>query len=607
MKVRKRVHRTRGARQNWHWLLALVAVTAASGKAVAQTPPPVREEVIVTATAAPVPFDAVARPVAVVTREQIADLPVRSVPELLRFALGVDVRARGPFGSQTDYGLRGAGFGQTLVLVDGVRLNDAQSGHHNGDLPVPLEDVERVEVMLGAGSSLHGADAFGGTVNIITRSDASRWEARVATGQHGLVQAGGSGALRQGARTFRLSGAIERSDGFMFARDFRHAVARMSAQISRGTKIAVAHLDKEFGANGFYGPAPSREWTSQTLVSSTHEARLGRRWESVAQLFYRTHGDRFLYDVRQPGQFENRHRTHAAGASLEAHYRWAPGRRLSLGTEVAGDWLDSSNLGAHRIGRGSVFAELQQPLGRVLFYPALRVDAYSRYGTAWSPSLGVTAMATQKLKWRTSVGRAFRAPTFTELYYTDPNHLASSDLQAETAWSADVGLDYLVTERWSASGTVFLRREENVIDWIRASPDERWRTSNIRRLNSGGVEVGISGRHSRGGWLGVQYSWLRTRARDLSLLSKYALDYAPHTVALWGSADVGAGIIVGPRIEYKRRTDGQRYWVVDARVSRRFGRVGLFIEASNLLDADYREVAGVDMPGRWLRAGLELR
>lgn len=588
-------------------ILALIAVAATGSQATAQTSPAVREEVIVTATAAPVPFDAVARHVVVLTREQIANLPVRSVPELLRFALGVDVRARGPFGSQTDYSLRGAAFGQTLVLIDGVRLNDAQSGHHNGDLPVPLEDVERVEVMLGAGSSLHGADAFGGTINIITRSDVSRWEGRVATGQHGLVQAGGSGALGRRSRALRVSAAIERSDGFTFARDFRHIVARMSAQVSRGTKISVAHLDKEFGANGFYGPAPSREWTSQTLVASTHEARLGTRWESVAQLFYRTHGDRFLYDVRQPGQFENRHRTHATGASLEAHYRWAPGRRLSLGTEVAGDWLDSSNLGVHRIGRGSLFAELQQPMGRLLFYPAVRVDAYSRYGTAWSPSLGVTAMVTQKVKWRASVGRAFRAPTFTERFYTDPNHQASSDLEAETAWSADVGVDYRAAESWTASGTVFVRREENVIDWIRASTEERWHTSNIRRLDTGGLEVGLSGRHGKDGWLGIQYSWLRTRARDLSLLSKYALDYAPHTVALWGSADVGAGIIVAPRLEYKRRTDGQRYWLADARVSRRFGRVGLFVEASNLLDADYREVAGVDMPGRWFRGGLELR
>ena len=72
-------------------------------------------------------------------------------------------------GVQTDFALRGANFGQMLVLVDGVRLNDAQSGHHNGDIPVPLDAVERIEILQGPGSAIFGADAFGGTVNVITR------------------------------------------------------------------------------------------------------------------------------------------------------------------------------------------------------------------------------------------------------------------------------------------------------------------------------------------------------------------------------------------------------------------------------------------------------
>ena len=103
---------------------------------------------------------------------------------MLRLASSVDVRARGERGVQSDFAVRGASFGQVLVLVDGVRLNDAQSGHHNGDIPVPLDAVERIEVLYGPASSLFGADAFGGTVNVITRRDAessatvARWVQR---------------------------------------------------------------------------------------------------------------------------------------------------------------------------------------------------------------------------------------------------------------------------------------------------------------------------------------------------------------------------------------------------------------------------------------------
>src|SRR6185436_14184725 len=116
-----------------------------------------------------------------------ADLPVRSVADVLRLAASVDVRARGGAGVQSDFAVRGASFGQMLVLVDGVRLNDAQSGHHNGDIPVTVEDIERIEILHGPGSSLFGADAFGGTVNVITRREVTPASAVLETGSYGLV------------------------------------------------------------------------------------------------------------------------------------------------------------------------------------------------------------------------------------------------------------------------------------------------------------------------------------------------------------------------------------------------------------------------------------
>ena len=98
-----------------------------------------RQTVVVTAAARPVELGSVTRTLTVITRQQIDALPVHSIADVLRLASSIDVRARGERGVQTDFALRGATFGQMLVLVDGVRLNDAQSGHHNGDIPVPLD------------------------------------------------------------------------------------------------------------------------------------------------------------------------------------------------------------------------------------------------------------------------------------------------------------------------------------------------------------------------------------------------------------------------------------------------------------------------------------
>jgi vitamin B12 transporter len=177
-------------------LASAFALSVMAGSASAQDP--VRETVVVTAAATPIPFGSVTRTLTVITREQIAELPVHSVADILRLASSVDVRARGERGAQTDFAVRGAHFGQMLMLVDGVRLNDPQSGHHNGDVPVPLDAIERIEILHGAGSSLFGADAFGGTINVITRRDARPASFTIEAGSFGLVAGRGQAAFGRG-------------------------------------------------------------------------------------------------------------------------------------------------------------------------------------------------------------------------------------------------------------------------------------------------------------------------------------------------------------------------------------------------------------------------
>ncbi len=197
-----------------------VAGLISLGSAPAAAQDTYRQTVVVTAAATPVELGSVTRTMAIISREEIAALPVYSVADVLRLFASVDVRARGERGVQSDFAVRGASFGQMLVLVDGVRLNDQQSGHHNGDIPVPLDAVERIEILQGAGSSLFGADAFGGTVNVITRRALVSPAAAVHGGSFG--SAGGRGALgitRTGvAQT--LTASVDRSSGFMYDRDF---------------------------------------------------------------------------------------------------------------------------------------------------------------------------------------------------------------------------------------------------------------------------------------------------------------------------------------------------------------------------------------------------
>ena len=251
------------------------------------------------------------RTLTVITRDQIARLPVHSIADVLRLTASVDVRARGERGVQTDFAIRGANFGQMLVLVDGIRLNDAQSGHHNGDIPVPLDAVERIEVLHGPGSSIFGADAFGGTINVITRKEASARLGHGAGGSFGLVAGRGQVGVARGGTREVLAAAVDRSSGFMVERDFVTAGVSSQTSIGERTGVFASYLWKDFGANGFYGNAPSHEWTNQTLLAADHRLGAAAGWQLGGDRVVPHPWRSFLFDVRRPGVSENRHRTHA--------------------------------------------------------------------------------------------------------------------------------------------------------------------------------------------------------------------------------------------------------------------------------------------------------
>jgi outer membrane cobalamin receptor len=568
----------------------------------------VREDtVVVTATAYPIPYNNVARTVTVLTGEELRDLPVHSVADVLETISSVDVRSRAPNGLQADFSIRGSGYSQVLILIDGMRMNDSQTAHHNSDLPVPIENIDRIEVLSGPGSALYGADALGGIINIITRKTVDHLRASGSVGQHGMVEGSFLAGVQRGETSGYFSAFGSRSSGFIYDRDFRTAGFNARANFGSDSTVKVAFVDKEFGANGFYGPSPSREWTSQLLMSYEHLLKVPKNWQMSVQAFYHTHGDHFLYNQETPELYSNQHRTHAFTLAAKGQRVLSEKVLLNFGGETGGDWILSTNLGDHSYGRGSVFGELQLKLGRGLtLYPGFRSDYYSNFGATTSPSLSGSWWFSERVKIRASAGRAFRIPTFTELYYHDPNNQASSTLRPEHAWGFDVGSDFFPGKGWMASVSIFSRREREVIDWIRRLPTEKWITANIRDLDVKGGEVGLQRSfNSHRYLLDLQYSYTEGDPGPIDFKSKYVLNYARHSGTARISASLWKGIGVSQKISYRSYADGRSFWLMDAALKRRFREMVFGLECSNLLDAHYQEIIGVDMPGRWLAVSIK--
>lgn len=587
------------------WAAAILSAVPAAAQG------PFRQDVVVTAAASPVELGSVTRTLTIITREEISALAVHSVADVLRLVPSVDVRARGERGSQTDFAVRGANFGQMLVLVDGIRLNDAQSGHHNGDIPVPLDAIERIEVLHGPGSSLFGADAFGGTINVITRRETERASGTIEVGSFGLVAGRVNAGASRGNIREVLSASVDRSSGFMFERGFRNAGVSSRTAFGDRSNLFASFLSKDFGANGFYGNAPSHEWTNQTLVSANHRFDPRAGWQLGGDVSYRTHGDRFLFNVLTPGLFENVHRTHATRGALKASRAFGQGTVVTLGAEAGADWIRSTNLGDHTTRRVSGFGEWRRAFGpRTQLDASLRVDRYTEFGSAWSPAAGIGWWPSSAVRLRASAGRAFRVPTFTERYYQDPANFARPEVGPETAWAGEAGADLFLADGWSLGATIFARQDHDVIDWLRPDATVRWRTYNIRDVDTLGVELTAKKTLAGGSFLQVGYSSLDLDAAAVTQLSKYVLDYAPHSLAVAAAIRLPGTIRLAPRLEYKQRTRStgvSDYTVLDLRVSKGFGAYEIRVDGTNLFDASYQEVLGVQMPGAAVSVSLSAR
>jgi iron complex outermembrane receptor protein len=281
---------------------------------------------------------------------------------------------------------------------------------------------------------------------------------------------------------------------------------------------------------------------------------------------------------------------------------------VTFGAEAGGDWISSNNLGDHSYVRASAFGELEWNLSRnVTLYPGLRLDHYSNFGSTVSPSLSVSWRTSTRLRLRASAGRAFRIPTFLELYYRDPNHQAEAGLRPEKAWAAEAGAEFVPAKDWIASVTFFSRWESDVIDWIRSSEAEKWHNANIQDVHAAGVEIGLERSLGERAGVAAHYSYISTDAGAVDYLSKYALDYAKHS---WSSSThfpLFFGLKYRQTFGYKKRSDGRDYWLWDNALERPLHRLVAEVSFSNLLDSRYQEVWGVDMPGRWFAFRLRTR
>jgi iron complex outermembrane receptor protein len=566
-----------------------------------------KDAVVVTGSYESLPLEEADRPVRSIQVRPL-ELLSNTYADLLRLDSSVDLKQRGPNGIQSDISIRGGTFGQTLILLNGLRLNDVQSGHHNLDVPAPLEAISSIEILKGSGSTLYGSDAVGGVVNFITRSpEASEMRLRTAIGNFGVNQQRGTLAFARDRLTQQFSFSRDFSTGFIPNRDYRNLSFASSTHLNSAvgsTDLHLSHTDRPFGAEQFYGNFNSWERT-RTWWAGIRQS-LGTATD--ASFAYRRHTDLFVLYRDRPLVFTNRHASESFQGALRRRDTIGLNSKIHYGAEVYRDSIASNNLGRHDRMRGSGYVALDvRALRRFAFSAGLRDEVYGSGNHELSPTLTLGYWIAPALKIRAGASRAFRLPTYTDLYYQDPANRGSADLRPERAWSYEGGLDWNAGGRVRAELTVFQRRERDGIDYVRTNPNDIWRATNFQRLRFTGVEAGVRTRLPLGQLVEVQYTGLRGAQDALEgVLSKYVFNYPVHSGIVSWQGDLRGMVIARTRLGVLQRLVRDPYAVWELYTAWNRSRFRPFFQVSNLSGTVYEEIPGVAMPGRGIVGGFEL-
>ncbi|MDR6515603.1 TonB-dependent receptor plug domain-containing protein [Chryseobacterium camelliae] len=558
------------------------------------------------------PFKNANQNITLITREDIAHSPAQSIDEVLQQIPGMDIRRRGANGVQSDLGFRGSSFEQVLLLLNGIRMNDSQTGHNTMNIPVDLDDVERIEVIKGPAARRFGQNAYAAVINIITKVSQGRKVKISAEG--GDFSTYGLGMNAQ-AGNEKFSNSLQAntsgSEGYMHNTDYKISNIFYQGRLAirnGDLRLQAGFSEKKFGANGFYSSPKATEQYEETqasVVSVAHHQTFGR-FKINSDVYWRRGQDMYLFNREKPEIYRNMHIGNNVGGEVNSSYQWALGT-TALGVELRKEFLASNNLGSRERFVSQLFFEHHFSLlnNKLNIAPGISWANYSTQGNFFYPGLDVGYHFNASNKVYGNIAKVYRVPTFTELYYSSKTEQGNASLQPEEAVSAEIGYQFqnsVVLAKISG----FIRNSDQPIDWIKNTlNDPIWYARNVNQINTRGIEVEAAHQVTQWFKYSLGYTYLDTTFRESDeLVSRYVLDNLKHQVIAGANVTFLRNFNAQVMYRYNERLNLGSYHLLDSRLNFVQKDFTAYIAVNNITNARYSETFGVQMPGRWFRVGI---
>lgn len=588
------------------------------------------DEVIINENRFSTPISKQNRNVYVITSEIIKAMPARTLQEVLQYANGVDIRQRGPFGGQADVSVDGGSFEQTVVLLNGAKVIDSQTAHNMLNLPLPVEVIERIEVIRGPAARVFGINSLTGAINIITKKPTdsgvlvstyagSNFEKNTegdgdtfyGTGiQAGVV-------LGKEKQQHSIFASHDKSNGYRYNTAFENnkIFYQGNVQLNDANEISgsAGYINNGFGANGFYAAPTDRNATEivqTTFANLQSKHSITDSWNIMPRVTYRYNYDDYRYMGNSNLNVgRSQHYTNSIAAELNSTVKLSTGE-IGFGGEFRNENIHSSNIGDHDRENVGLYAEYRTSFSEKL---NVNVGTYLNYNSDYKwqiyPGIDASYEITDSFKIIGNVGTSQRIPSFTDLYLKQTGNIGNTDLDSENAFQSEIGFKFS-KKALTFNANYFYRKITNYIDWMRNATTVPWQSQNTGDLNTNGINLRGTYRidfnaDSRLN-INLGYSYLDSdfKSNRTEIYSKYLISSLKHQITNTINYQYkDLSILFATR--FNERITGPSYWINDFRVSQSIHKFNIFLDAQNIFNATYYEVGAIPLPSRWFSLGVK--
>lgn len=573
------------------------------------------KEIVVTATKIEESIEDIPQDITVITRKEIEDSSYTNVSEILRNVAGLTFFEYGNKGSASSVSLRSSTSAQVLVLIDGKRLNKPGDGQVDiNALSIPIDNIERIEILRGASSALYGADAIGGVINIITRiPETLKTSISASYGRFVTKELNFNTSQRVRNAGFYLSLSKNSSDGFRNNTEYdsESASVKISYDISKDIKADIS-FDYNFRDAGSPGslswPTPKANEKDKNFLAGLNI----KYKDSVIKLY--SHNSSI--DYMNPGIEDNTHKNQVLGLDFQNSFPLGSMNLLTGGIEVLEEDIDSTNninendsIGRHSRTRKGIFLQNETFFKNYLILTlGLRYDSISSK-ERFSPKASLLIKLPSQTNLSFSVGQSFRVPEMNALYWPDTGWAEGNpDLKPEKSTEYEINIQKFFGKTANIKTVGFIKQTKDLIQWQETSPF-KWSPINIGKTRVVGFET-EGNLHLNFVDMGLSYTFMDPQDRILDKKIRFSTrhqikgnvsihPFKGNTIALEGN------YIHHYKVE---KGDPGCYFFLDGKISQKLNlwkiSTEIFIIGKNILDRNFQTIKDYPMPPVQFSAGM---